>query len=1154
MVMTHGKWLRMALMALGLTGLPQPGLAQTDTGAISGTVTDPSGAAVSGAEVAATHVETNFTRSARTAADGSYRITALPLGTYRLDVNAGGFRTYTRKAISLELGRTARVDPQLQIGAVTEAVEITGDAPLVELSNPGLGLVVGNREVLNLPIINRRVYSLLSLVPGVEMNDFEPAGTFGFTEQNVTITGSARAGIGSVNFLVDGGSNVSGLRGSANPPPNPDAVQEFKVTTNNFSAEFGRFQGGVVEIATKSGTNSFHGSLFEYFRDETFNAREWTPNPIAGQEKPPLDRHDFGFTAGGPIKKDRTFFFLSYAGLRQKQTATRDTAVVPTALERAGDYSQSRLKPTDPLTGQRFPSDTIPQNRMDPVALLIQNGDPGRSFPQWVPLPQSGRTTFLAEQEEPTTANEALVKIEQNLGNKQQHRLFASYFYRGSQFDEGLFGNLPYTVRLMTGKQHNLVLGHTWSLGATTINQLRANYVWSYGGRNHTPDISIADYGSTYPFQPVGPEDKYNTLPQIRIDNFFTLQGAIDGPDAGSTFYQVRDTLSWFKGRHAIKLGGEAYLEKFTHNTSLNNYGIFRFDGAKTGNAYADFQLGLLREFKQDSPVQKLDDSWFFGLFVQDDIKLTSRLTANVGLRWDLQLPMTDPNDRQLTYVRNAQSTQVPFVINGGRQVVVPHLLFPGDRLDANLANADGIDDPPSEIPRGIVNTDWNNFAPRIGLAWDVTGDGKTALRAGFGKYFGGISGNEWNGSADNQPFTIRQDFRATAPAATCAANPRAAGCVGTLANPQHPGGNPFPYSYTPGAIPTVYLPMSTLGPDLTFEWPYTYQVNVSLQREVFEGISLGISYVGAFSRKLPIDIDANYPRPDVPGITAAANNIDQRRPLLPGTLGRVRTIFSALGSDYNGFQATAEKRGTVLAVRASYVYGRSWEDALLDDESRAEIQSQLDVFQGLREGKKPSEIPALAAERAISGSDRAHRFNASLIWQVDYVKNANRFVRALANGWTVSAIVHLRSGRPFGIGVQAADRNLDGISNERATIVPGIDPNKPNGRSRGELSRAELIREYFETSAFVTPPLGSGGDSRRNILRGPGDRNVDMGIFRTVGLGGERKLQLRAEINNVFNIVNLDNPNSTVGSNQYGMISGAAGMREVQFGARFSF
>jgi hypothetical protein len=237
-------------------------------------------------------------------------------------------------------------------------------------------------------------------------------------------------------------------------------------------------------------------------------------------------------------------------------------------------------------------------------------------------------------------------------------------------------------------------------------------------------------------------------------------------------------------------------------------------------------------------------------------------------------------------------------------------------------------------------------------------------------------------------------------------------------------------------------------------------------------------------------------------------------------------------------------------------VYGKSWEDAEVDDESRASIQSQLDVAEGLREGKKSSEIPALAAERAISGSDRTHRFYASVIWQLDYVKNSSTLLRALANGWTVSAIVRLRSGSPFGIGVTASDPNWDGPDGgtHRANLVPGIDPNMPNGTPRDDLSRDELINEYFETDAFTTPSGGTNGDSSRNILRGPGDRNVDLGVYKTIGLGGEWRLQLRADIRNVFNIVNLDNPNNTVGNNQYGMITSADQMREIQFGARLSF
>jgi len=1140
--MTYRKVFRLAVTALALAAVGMVvGFAQTDSGAIFGTVKDATGGVVPGAEVVVTHVSTNFTRSTTTGDDGTYYVRYLPLGAYSLTVTMPGFKTYTHREISLELGRNARVDAKLEVGEVSQAVEVVGDAPLVETTNATLGRVVGSQEVLNLPIINRRIYSLLSLTPGIEKNDFEAAGTFGFSEQNVTISGSSRAGIGSVNFLVDGGSNVSGLRGSANPAPNPDAIQEFKVTTNSFSSEFGRFQAGVVEIATKSGTNGFHGSVFEFYRDEKFNAFDWSPSRIVGEEKPQLDRHDFGFTLGGPIKKDRTFFFVSYAGLRQKQTNIKDTAVVPTALEREGNYSQSKAKPKDPVTGQLFPDGIIPKSRMDRVALALQQ--------EWVPQPQlndpgnasSGyRTTYRATQAQPTRADEMFIKIDHLVGDN--HRLFTSYFFRPQQFDEGLFGNLPYTVREMTGKQHNLVVGHTWTMGSSTINQLRFNYVWAYGGRDSTPDKSIVDYGSTMAFQGIGDDEKYKSLPYIRIDNFFNLQTAIDGPEAGSTFYQLREAFSTVKGSHSLKLGGELYFETFKHNTSLNNYGHpFRFNGKKTGNAYADFQLGLMDSFKQDSPVEKLNDSWFYGLFLQDDFKLRSGLTLNLGVRWDVQLPMSDPFDRQITYVNGAQSTLVPYIISQGKQVVVPHLLFPGDKLDSTAAHSDGIENPPAVIPRGIVNTDWNNFAPRIGLAWDVRGDGKTAVRFGFGKYYGGISGNEWNGSADNQPFTIRQTFT---------------GDVGTLTNPKYPGGNPFPYNFSPGQIPIVYLPMSVLGPDLTFEWPYTYQANVSVQREVVQDLSASVAYVGTFSRKLPIDIDNNYPQLNVPGIVAKETNYDQRRPLLPGTLGRVRTIFSAVGSDYHALQTMVEKRGRTMSVRANYVFGKGLEDAQVDDESRASIQSQQDVAKLFRAGKTPSEIPALAAERARGGGDRTHRFNASFIWELNYLQNQGRLLRAIANGWTASAIIRMRSGDPFTIGVKESDPNWDGPDGgtHRADVVPGIDPNKPNGASRSQLSRYDLIQKYFETGAFKSLTPGTNGNSGRNILVGPADRNVDMGFFRDFSIREGWKLQLRTEINNVFNIVNLDNPGSTVGDNQFGKISNAADMRELQFGLRFSF
>jgi hypothetical protein len=355
-----------------------------------------------------------------TATDGSYRIVSLPLGVYRLEVKAAGFKKYTRTEISLELGRNARIDPKLEIGDQVEELEIVGDAPLVETSNPGLARVVGNAEVLNLTIPDRRIYSLLSLTPGVEMNDFEPAGTFGFTETNVTITGSARAG-------VDRSTSSSTAAAAWAASGSPARLGRRPGVQGDDQQLLGRAQGAARQRGRDRDQVRYQPpprvGLPDHFRGERFSAFEWNPTARWCGEATSID--DFGFTLGGPIRKDKTFFFVSYAGLRQDQTAEKDTAVVPTALEREGDYSQSAKKPVDPLTGKPFPGGIVPRDRMDPVALLIQNGDPARSFPQWVPLPQlndlgnptSGyRTTYLAQEAQPTTANEVLVKIDHRMG------------------------------------------------------------------------------------------------------------------------------------------------------------------------------------------------------------------------------------------------------------------------------------------------------------------------------------------------------------------------------------------------------------------------------------------------------------------------------------------------------------------------------------------------------------------------------------------------------------------------------------------------------------------------------------------------------------------------------------------------------------------
>jgi hypothetical protein len=296
---------------------------------------------------------------------GEYALRLLPVGNYMLVVTMPGFKSYSQTGILLEVGRNARVDATIELGAVSETVSVVADSPLVDTASASLSRTVGQNEVLNLPLVNRDLYSLLSLTGGVSSN--ENSNSLGGPEQLTTINGSGRAQMGTVNFQLDGGNNTAGLRGTGNPAPNPEAVQEFRVLTNGYSAEYGRYTAGVVDVVTKSGTNMFHGAAFEFFRNQNLSSPRWTP-PDTPSTKDPLDRNQFGGAFGGPVAKGKTFFFASYSGLRQEETYYRNTAVVPTALERAGNFSQSARRPTDPVTGQPFPDGIIPVFRLDPAA------------------------------------------------------------------------------------------------------------------------------------------------------------------------------------------------------------------------------------------------------------------------------------------------------------------------------------------------------------------------------------------------------------------------------------------------------------------------------------------------------------------------------------------------------------------------------------------------------------------------------------------------------------------------------------------------------------------------------------------------------------------------------------------------------------------
>jgi hypothetical protein len=1044
--------------------------AQTTT-TLLGTVTDKTGAVVPGAQVVATNTGTNLTRTAQTSLQGEYRMEFMPIGDYTVEVTANGFRKSMQNGVILQINVSTRVDARLDVGQISESVEVTAAAAAVNTENAQIGRTVETTEITSLPIVGRNVYTLLSLTPGVSSN--ANSIVLGFPEQRTMINGGVDGGAGSVNYYLDGGNNMTGLRNTGNIAPNPDAVEEFRVVTNSYSAEYGRFAGGMINIITRSGTNTFHGSAFEFVRNDAFNAYDWGALSIA-----PLRRNQFGGSLGGPIRRDKTFFFGTYSGLRQNISQFLNSAVVPTALERSGNFSQSKTKPNDPLNGNAaFPGGVIPTSRFDAVAQNILN--------KYVPsanLTGNGWQGFVPN---PYNTDEVLVKIDHSINDR--HRLTGSYYTTAGTNTIQPAGNLPWSTQSFNWRQQNINLSETASIGASMVNQFWTTYTRNFGGRLNLPGLSLHDFGST--FMPQGTP----SLPQITVTGFFTLGQSIAGPNAGTNFYSVRDSLSYTKGRHTFRFGGELSLDKDIQQTLLNNYGVFSFSGGKTGNAFADFLTGLPVTMNQDAPITAMDNFWSYALFAQDDFRIHPRLTLNLGLRWDVQTPPTDPFDREATFKLGVQSQ----MLKGSN--IPTGLLVVGD----------------NGVGRGIVSTQLAHFSPRIGLAWDPFGDGKTSVRAGAGVFYGSVSGNEWNSTSNYQPFAVREQFNN----------------ILSLTNPYGllPGGqNPFPYSYNP-ASPQFIFPAAIYGMAPDFRWPYTYQLNLSVERQLGAGWTMSAGYVGSLGRRLPFAIDLNYPYYNS---TATTGNVNNRRPIQPGVLSNIYSVESVMNTAYHSLQVTAEKRlGRRFTAKAFYVFSKALEDVQLDNST----------VNGLAEDYRN-----LALDRGRSDNDRRHVAVGSLIWNIDYFRGNSAVLKHILNGWEVSAIVTLQSGAPFSV-TTGSDSNLDGNNNDRAMLIgnPLLDPNR---------GRDQTTAMWFNTAAFGKVSNGVDGTAARNLMDKPGSKNVDGGLFRTFKFTERLAVQLRGEFTNALNIVNLGGPTTTLSSTQFGQIRSAGSMRQVQLGARMTF
>ena len=852
----------LVLMIIGSTAM----FGQQITGTLVGTVKDGQGAVINTATVKATNVDTGFSRSAPTNGYGEYRIDYLPVGKYTVEVTAPGFERFVQKNVELDVDQELTVEITLAVGAQTQTVTVTEAPPEVNTSDPVLGVTLEPNDIIGLPMVNRNIYSEVSLTPGVMANNnsstSNPTGTPTFATglyiEDVQINGSIDGGNASVGFYLDGGNNITGMRNYGNPSPNPDAVEEFRVETSAFGAQYGQFSAAVVSVITKSGTNHLHGGVFEFNRNTDFNANSWAPaHNAAGQIiVTPYHRNQFGGEVGGPVKKDKAFFFFSYGGLRQITDAVFTGAITPTAAERLGDFTGDTFVVYTPGMAHTAPNQVdgtnsspncavakpncIPQGLLDTTIAnmdTIKGGtgpQPGTFAGSSIPLPNGalnptkGGGAYSGLFPIPATENEYLGKYDQSLGDKDH--LTGTYFYSKNVLGSNPGGNVPWTINNNVSAGTNLNLSDVHTFSPTTANQTWLTYTRAAGGRVNLPftgpaSQTLATYGSNFLIE--GPA----SLPTISETNF-SATATNAGPFTGSDNYELRDMVSINKGKHNLFIGGELALDKTMFDANLLNFGSISFATSaptSTGNVTSDWVTGQASSTEQDSPYTTHLSTWHYALFAQDNYRVTPRFTANIGLRWDIDTPPVDSHNRTESFVPGKQSTVAPLAPKG--------MLFPGD----------------SGVPRGIIPTKYYHVSPRIGFAYDPWGDGKTSIRGAAGIFFGNVAGNEMNQPGNAVPFALRPQT-GEGPLNSITNYYSYPGDFPSTAS----GGGLFPYHYSASAPVFISGPggaTETISPH--FKYPYVYQFNFSVQRQLPGELTLTAAYVSALSHQLPNFLDA---------------------------------------------------------------------------------------------------------------------------------------------------------------------------------------------------------------------------------------------------------------------------------------------------------
>jgi len=1088
--------------------------AQQITGSIRGSVEDPSGAVVQSASVTARQTETGLTRTATTDHTGAYVLLELPVGHYELQVEAKGFQKYVQQGIILSVNETAPVPVHLAVGAESQVLEVNADAQLIQGTVTSLGKTVTEREVLDLPLNGRNFTQLGLLQPGVVplTPGLSEAGGSVRAGQSYAVNGQRPE---SNNFLIDGANNFNGVDGGFVLKPPVDAITEFRILTHNANDEFGNALGSTTNIITRSGTNRFHGALWEFFRNDVFDAT----NYFAAKTEP-LKQNQFGGTFGGPIRTDKTFFFAYYEGFHNRQGETK-SSTVPSLAERQGDFSAicpegfsgGFCNNPDHQLFNVFLSQPYMNNQY-PVA--TQTNSVSQNLLQFFPLPNNGTNVFTSTQVLREDSNQGGVKVD--------HYLTASDIlnFRYSIIDGTQFTPIPTSGASVPGfpvgqdqRAQNFVVQETHTFSPHLIGVFRASYLrnkFLFGlhinpttpaslGFQYTPSLEAA----------VGP-------PSIQVAGYTTIGNPITGPR--NTFENAFDysgALNWVHGRHEIKFGGGYQRLQVNALQGIASNGFYVFAGFPVvPDAFASFLFGQPVVFLQGlGDFERGIRGNAANAYVQDTFKASSRLTFNLGLRYELPFPYTEIKNRQTLWIPGRQSTVVPNAPNG--------LLYPGDK----------------GVPAGLIPTFKKGFAPRVGVAWDPTGSAKWLVTSAYGIFY--------------EPYYTGQGGPLQSP---ISAPP-------FLQTPQVSLPNfADPFNGNPPIEGEFSKPLTNLTLAANLPLPYVQDWNLNIQRSLGSDLLFEIGYVGTKGTKLPRFIEGN-PAIYIPGVDADGNpistsdNADRRREFSGCTLDPTTVCnYSSTGlitgianSSYNALEASLKKRFSHgISFLASYTYSKSIDDSStfnLSGSASKPLAGENDLAQN------PFDVNA---ERGRSLFDARHRFVLSYQWSLPWWRQPKGWYQQVLGNWQLNGIVTAMTGTPFTV-FDGNDFSVQGSAPE----VTGFFANRPNVVANPN-DGPKTPGTWLNPNAFQritqdpNSPVQQFGSAGRNIAQGPGYTDWDFSLFKNIRVAESKEFQFRAEFFNLLNHTNFHIPDSDMNSQTFNQILEAQPPRLIQFALKFNF